>query len=209
MKNDPCVRFGIFMRPKMSEKPADSRKSRPPSVMLLMASTSQRLMFARGPGAVSALQRGIVTGVDGLREEPLLLVGPELTHLRIRLDRGVDELVALLLDAPDVEVPDDVAEVIEGERAARRVGERHGPQRAVERLAVIGLAAGLLEGRLRDLARDVEARGVEAGDVAVLAHHPVDELLVGRRVEVAGVGRARDRADRLVAVRLHERVVEG
>src|SRR6266542_1747001 len=184
MKNDPCVRFGIFMRPKMSEKPADSRKSRPPSVMLLMASTSQRLMFARGPGAVSALQRGIVTGVDGLREEPLLLVGPELTHLRIRLDRGVDELVALLLAAADVEVPHDVAEVIEAEGAARRVGVRDPAKRTDERVPVVGLAARLLERGFRDHPVDVEAGGVGAGDVAVLADHPVDELLVARPVEV-------------------------
>src|SRR5947209_2751831 len=160
MKNDPCVRFGIFMRPKMSEKPADSRKSRPPSVMLLMASTSQRLMFGRGPGPVSALQWGIVTRVDGLGEEPLLLVGPELTHLGIRLERGVDELVALLVDPPDVEVPDDVAEVIEAEGAARRVGERDPAEGPDERLPVLGLAAGLLEGRLRDLAVDVQPGGV-------------------------------------------------
>ena len=47
MKNEPCVRFGIRMSPKMSEKPADSRNSRPPSVTLLTASTSQRLMAER------------------------------------------------------------------------------------------------------------------------------------------------------------------
>src|SRR5436190_17676535 len=132
MKNEPWVRFGIFMSPKMSEKPADSRKSRPPSVMLLMASTSQRLIadeppgwwIGRGPGPVSALQRRIVTRVDGLGEEPLLVVRPELAHLRIGLDRRVDELVGLFLDPADVEAPHDVAEVIEGERAARRGRER-------------------------------------------------------------------------------------
>src|SRR5438105_15224446 len=112
MKNEPCVRFGIFMSPKMREKPADSRKSRPASVMLLMASTSQRVMSSRDR-APSALQGGIVTRVDGLREEPLLLVGPELAHLRIRLDRGFDEAVALLLDAPAVRVPEDVSALVE------------------------------------------------------------------------------------------------
>ena len=44
MKNEPCVRFGIFMSPKISEKPAESRKSSPASVMLFTASTSHRLM---------------------------------------------------------------------------------------------------------------------------------------------------------------------
>src|SRR5437867_7990050 len=48
MKNEPWVRFGIFINPKISENPADSRKRRPPSVMLLTASTSQRLMRLGG-----------------------------------------------------------------------------------------------------------------------------------------------------------------
>ena len=42
MKNEPCVRFGMRRSPKISENPADSRKRRPPSVMLLTASTNQR-----------------------------------------------------------------------------------------------------------------------------------------------------------------------
>src|SRR5215831_3163061 len=195
MKNEPWVRFGIFMSPKMREKPADSRNSRPPNVMLLTASTSQRLMTsgARGP---SALHGWIVARVHGLGEEPLLLVGPELAHLRIRLDRGVDELVALLLAAPDVEVAHDVAEVIEAEGTAGGVGERDAAKRPDECVPVIGLAARLLEGGLRDQSVDVEARGVGAGDVAVLSHHPVDELLVARRVDVVRVEVGRDHPDR-------------
>src|ERR1051326_1974342 len=99
MKNEPWVRFGIFMSPKISENPADSRKRRPPSVTLLTASSSHRLTPG---GSSSALQRRIVPRVHRLREEPLLVVRPELAHLRIGLDRRVDELVALPLAAPDV-----------------------------------------------------------------------------------------------------------
>src|SRR5262245_40317007 len=133
MKKEPWVRFGIFMSPKISEKPAESRKRRPPSVMLFTASTNHRLTLG-GPGrgwrsARSALQGRIVTRVHRLGEEPLLVVRPELADLGIRLDRRVDELVALALGAPDVERAHDVAEAIEGERAARRVGQRHGAQR--------------------------------------------------------------------------------
>src|SRR5881409_1511031 len=148
MKNEPWVRLGIFMSPKINEKPDDSRKRRPPSVMLFTASTNHRLMLG-GPGreSRSALQRRIVTRVHGLREEPLLVVRPELAHFRIRLDRGVDELVALALGAADVEGPHDVAEAIEGEGTARRVGQGHRAERAGERLAVVGLAAGLLQRR--------------------------------------------------------------
>src|SRR5262249_5840746 len=155
MKNEPCVRLGIFMRPKMSEKPADRRNSRPPSVMLFTASTNHKFMVFRferrlrgAAGAPSRFQRGIITRVDRLRQEPLLVVRPELAHLRIRLDRGVDELAALLLAAADIEAPDDVAEVVEGKWPAWRIHEGYRAQRAVERLAVVGLAAGLLERRL-------------------------------------------------------------
>src|SRR6185369_17417335 len=172
MKNEPWVRFGIFMSPKISEKPADRRKRRPPSVMLLIASNSVTLMPG-GPRARSALQRRIVARVHRLGEEPLLVVGPELADLRVRLDRRVDELVALLVDPPDVAVADDVAEVIEAEGAAGRVGERDRAQGPVERLPVVGLAARLLQRRLRHHAVDVEAGGVEPGDVAVVLHHAV------------------------------------
>src|SRR5262245_28391412 len=166
MKNEPCVRLGIFMRPKMSEKPADRRNSNPPSVMLFTASTNHKFMpdrFERrlcrrnpyrGGGregaaeALSRFQRWVVARVHGLRQEPLLVVRPELAHLRIRLDRGVDELAALLLAAADVEVPDDVAEVVEEKRPARSIDEGDRAQRVVEGLAVVGLTARLLQRRL-------------------------------------------------------------
>src|SRR5262245_30429435 len=127
MKNEPCVRLGIFIRPKISEKPADSRNSKPPSVMLFTASTSHKFIAFRferrlcrrhgyrGGGregaaeAPSRFQWRVVARVHGLRQEPLLVVRPELAHLRVRLDRGVDQLAALLLAAPDVEGPHDVA----------------------------------------------------------------------------------------------------
>src|SRR6267142_6170473 len=118
MKNEPCVRFGIRISPKISENPADSRNNSPPSVMLLTASTNQR---AIAPAARSALQRRIIPRVHRLRQEPLLLVRPELAHLGIGLDGRVDQLVALPLHATDVEVPDDVAQVIEAHRASRGV----------------------------------------------------------------------------------------
>ena len=56
MKKEPWVRFGIRMSPKISENPADSRKSRPPSVTLLTASTSQRL--TSGSAAVQLFSGG-------------------------------------------------------------------------------------------------------------------------------------------------------
>ena len=49
MKSEPCVRFGMRISPKISEKPADSRNSRPPKVTLLTVSTSQKFMAADVP----------------------------------------------------------------------------------------------------------------------------------------------------------------
>src|SRR5258708_1179838 len=108
MNSEPCARFGMRMSPKISEKPAESRNSRPPNAMLFAAS-SQR--FMRGdPRATaagrSALQRRIIPRVDRLRQEPLLVVGPELADVLVGLDRRVDELASLALAAPDVEVAD-------------------------------------------------------------------------------------------------------
>src|SRR5262249_21975215 len=44
MNSEPCVRLGIRISPKISENPAESRNNRPPSVMLLTASTSMRFI---------------------------------------------------------------------------------------------------------------------------------------------------------------------
>ena len=44
MNSEPCVRFGIRISPKISEKPADNRNSSPPKVTLLTVSTSQKFM---------------------------------------------------------------------------------------------------------------------------------------------------------------------
>ena len=83
---------------------------------------ARRSLRGRPPDR-SALQRRIVARVDRLRQEPLLVVGPELADVRVGLDRRVDELAVLALAAADVEVADDVAEMVEVERPARRVGE--------------------------------------------------------------------------------------
>ena len=39
MNSEPCVRFGIRISPKMSEKPDDSRNKSPPSATLFTASS--------------------------------------------------------------------------------------------------------------------------------------------------------------------------
>src|SRR5665213_3807120 len=113
MNSEPCVRFGIRIRPKMSEKPADSRNSRPPKVTLLTVSTSQKVIAEIFPRsfpvtrgrrppqrprafAVSAFYRRVVARVHRLRQELLLVVGPELADVVVGLDRLVPELEAVL-----------------------------------------------------------------------------------------------------------------
>src|SRR4051794_40736573 len=44
MNSEPCVRFGMRISPKISEKPADNRNSSPPNVTLLTDSTSQKFI---------------------------------------------------------------------------------------------------------------------------------------------------------------------
>src|SRR6185437_3223799 len=115
MNSEPCVRFGMRISPKISEKPADSRNNSPPNVMLLTAKITQNVMSAassarscqlnrgrlfegaRGNYLASALlERREIAGVDRLREELLLVVGPELAHVLVGLDGLVDELALRL-----------------------------------------------------------------------------------------------------------------
>src|SRR5215831_8784806 len=44
MKNEPCIRLGMRIRPKISEKPDESRNSRLPSATLFTARVSHRLI---------------------------------------------------------------------------------------------------------------------------------------------------------------------
>jgi hypothetical protein len=48
MNSAPCVRFAMRMRPKMSENPAASRNSRPPSARLFKVWMIQKFMRCRG-----------------------------------------------------------------------------------------------------------------------------------------------------------------
>src|ERR1700733_663313 len=132
MNIEPCVRFGIRIRPKISENPADNRKSRPPNVTLLTASIPHKLTSgvpggARRPrpnplpgcgrgtgrGPRSRLQRRIVARIGRLREILRLVVRPELAHILVGLLRDVGELVALLDDLADIHGADGVAEIVE------------------------------------------------------------------------------------------------
>src|ERR1700722_17663540 len=107
MNIEPCVRFGIRISPKISEKPADSRNNRPPNVTLLTVSSTQnvisgalalpgrkhwqtqirRLLFSS-----AFCQRWVVARVNRMREEFLFGPVPELTDIVISLDGLVPDL---------------------------------------------------------------------------------------------------------------------
>src|SRR5436305_12684996 len=114
MNGEPCVRFGIRISPKISEKPADRRNSRPPKVTLLTVSTSQKFIAAGVPACgrgerralrsrsqrpcfvLLLLERRVVARIDRLREELLFVVSPELADVVIGLHGLVPELEPVL-----------------------------------------------------------------------------------------------------------------
>jgi hypothetical protein len=51
MNIEPCVRLGMRISPKISEKPADKRNNRPPKVTLLTVSSSQNVICGAFPFA--------------------------------------------------------------------------------------------------------------------------------------------------------------
>src|SRR5208282_6538889 len=110
MNIEPCVRFGMRIRPKISENPADNRNSRPPNVTLLMASIPHKLMTGvpggarrpapnppprRGGGNERRKRSGLhgrpIARIGRLREIRRLVIGPELTAVFVGLLRHVGE----------------------------------------------------------------------------------------------------------------------
>src|SRR5262249_44353655 len=118
MNSDPCVRLAMRMRPKISENPAASRNSRPPSARLFSVWTIQNCMLEAAGSGLEVLRGRPVARVHRILQEFLRIVGPELAHVRVRVDNRVDEAPLLALDLPDVDIPDDVAVFVEGDRAA-------------------------------------------------------------------------------------------
>src|SRR5512134_1209747 len=135
MKSAPCVRFAIRISPKISENPDDSRNRSPPRARLLNVWMAQNCMAgghkpgaragaARTPVApgdrsgLEVLRRRPVARVHRVREEGLRVVGPELADGRVGENHRVHQPTVLPLYPPDVDVADDVAVVVERDRAA-------------------------------------------------------------------------------------------
>src|SRR5215813_14306991 len=112
----------------------------PRSELLPMSPVAQSgaLIFA----LFEILGRGIVARVDGVRQELLLVIGPELADVWILLDHRVHQILALALALTNDDVADGVAILVELDRSARRVGERDLMQGLGQHLAVVSLPPG-------------------------------------------------------------------
>src|SRR5712675_1451363 len=113
MYREPCVRFAMRISPKMSEKPAASRNSRPPRARLfsvcMIQYCTKKGPVVPGPVFLPRLRLEILRGrpvarVHRILQELLRLVGPELAHVRIGLDDPVHQPSVLALDLADVDV---------------------------------------------------------------------------------------------------------
>src|ERR1700674_4165042 len=116
MNNAPWVRFAIRISPKMSEKPADSKNSSPPSARLFSVWKTQncrsRLQILRGRE---------IARVHRVLQELLRVVDPELAHVGISVDHGVHQAPVLALHLADVDVAHHVAVLVEADPAARGI----------------------------------------------------------------------------------------
>src|SRR6185312_5496663 len=155
------------------------------------------------------LHRRIVAREHRLLQERLGVHGPELADLAIGLHRLVDHLAAVLVDAANVDVDDDVAVIVERDRPARRLCERDGADRLHKGVRIVRLAPGLGERRLDHHAVDIETGRVmaDAHVIAVVLAHAGDEALVRVGGDVEGIGIGVDQPLRLVAVGGDDRVV--
>src|SRR5260370_32773204 len=85
----------------------------------------------------------IVARVNRIGQKFVLGIGPELADVRVALDHRIDELPVLALAFANEDVADDVAEVVELDRPAPRVGERALMKSLGQGSAGLGLSAKL------------------------------------------------------------------
>src|SRR6266705_5725011 len=177
MNSAPCVRFAMRISPKMSEKPAASRNSRPPRARLfsvwMIQYCTKKGAGCPGPVFLPRLRLEILRGrpiarVHRIHKELLRLVGPELAHVRVGVDDAVYETPVLALDLADVHAPDHVAVAVERHRSPRGV-DLDGAHGLHERLLVLDVALQGLQGRFEHRGFDIGRGGVEPRIVA-----PVD-----------------------------------
>src|SRR5450759_3284009 len=135
MKKAPCVRLASRIKPKISEKPDDSRNNRPPSDRLLRPWMIQNCIVCRSRPESCALRcpatqaesllqvlcRRIVARIDRIFQECGLVIGPELADIRVGLDDRVDQPPIFSGYLANIDVADGIAEFVEFDDATHRV----------------------------------------------------------------------------------------
>src|SRR2546421_7768160 len=136
MKKAPCVRFASLIKPKMSENPEESRKSRPPSDRLLRPWMIQNCIVCRSrpvsPARIHAcsgadlllqvLRRRIIARINGVLQELGLVIGPELRDIGISLDHGIDQSPVGFCHFADVDISNRITKLVELDDAPDRLG---------------------------------------------------------------------------------------
>src|SRR6266404_6970757 len=117
MKKAPCVRLASRIRPKISEKPDESRNSKPPSDRLLRPWMIQNCIVSRScsetrerdgrPATAAELglevfRRRIVARIHRIFQERDLVIGPELADVRVGLDDRIDQPPVALGDLANI-----------------------------------------------------------------------------------------------------------
>src|SRR5262245_57663513 len=146
--------------------------------------------------------------VDGVFEEFVGVVGPELADVGIGLHHRVHVAAILFLDPADVDVADHVAVFVKPHWAARSILDLVLAQRLDQRLLVLDPGIDGLERGLEHRAVGVGRRRVHAGIDLVIALHALDELLVGRRVDLRGIEAGRIAAQSVITHLLQQRFID-
>src|ERR1700746_3213888 len=159
MKTAPCARFGMRIRPKIREKPEDSKNSRPPKATLLRVWISQNCIgsaswtsrrydthflstsWCRMVLLFEIARRRIIARINWVFKKRLGVVGPKLTDIRIGAHDGIHELTTLADHLANVDVPDHVSILVERDRSAHRIWHLNGTQRRHEGVLVLDSAA--------------------------------------------------------------------
>ena len=134
-----------------------------------------------------------------------------MADILISLDGLVPELQPIFgafgTDTPNVEVPNDVVQVIELQRPARRIGQTDRLQRAHEFLLVADVAAQRFQGCVDHLAVYVEQARVLAWDRLKILEHAIDEAVIGVDLKIERIGNAAHQPNGFFAVAPKESVV--
>src|SRR5262249_36440880 len=166
----------------------DSVEPAPPSWREMTAGIQIRRSALLDPLKVARIGRLLHVG--------LRIVFPELRHVGVARDRNIPEFsVGTLHHLADIDVVDRVAVSVELDRPSqRRIGQLGGQHRLDQRVAVLDLAADLLDRFGEPHRAGIHGEAVERRDLAVLLRVVLHELLGHRVVGAFGEMRGRDDA---------------